>query len=70
MFFVSSSDDKTIKVWDTARLERDLKAFPSSAHIPRLQAPPAKMHLHPHTHPLYLQPSSAQNSVGTSRVTG
>ncbi|KAI1792388.1 hypothetical protein LXA43DRAFT_1132877 [Ganoderma leucocontextum] len=28
MFFVSSSDDKTVKVWDTARLERNVTSKP------------------------------------------
>ncbi|KII91699.1 hypothetical protein PLICRDRAFT_51832 [Plicaturopsis crispa FD-325 SS-3] len=28
MFFVSSSDDKTVKVWDTARLERNVTGKP------------------------------------------
>ncbi|KAJ3746567.1 hypothetical protein DFH05DRAFT_1607341 [Lentinula detonsa] len=28
MFFVSASDDKTVKVWDTARLERNVTAKP------------------------------------------
>lgn len=28
MFFVSASDDKTVKVWDTARLERNVTSKP------------------------------------------
>ncbi|KZT00186.1 ARM repeat-containing protein [Laetiporus sulphureus 93-53] len=28
MFFVSSSDDKTVKIWDTARLERNVTSKP------------------------------------------
>lgn len=28
LFFVSTSDDKTVKVWDTARLERNVTAKP------------------------------------------
>jgi phosphoinositide-3-kinase regulatory subunit 4 len=28
MFYVSSSDDKTVKVWDTARLERNVTSKP------------------------------------------
>jgi phosphoinositide-3-kinase regulatory subunit 4 len=28
LFFVSSSDDKTVKVWDTARLERNVTSKP------------------------------------------
>ncbi|RPD52474.1 ARM repeat-containing protein [Lentinus tigrinus ALCF2SS1-7] len=28
MFFISSSDDKTVKVWDTARLERNVTSKP------------------------------------------
>ena len=28
VFFVSSSDDKTVKVWDTARLERNVTSKP------------------------------------------
>jgi phosphoinositide-3-kinase, regulatory subunit 4 len=28
LFFVSASDDKTVKVWDTARLERNVTAKP------------------------------------------
>ncbi|KZP22195.1 hypothetical protein FIBSPDRAFT_1043677 [Athelia psychrophila] len=58
-FMFSSDDNKTVKVWPTARLERNLKAFPVIAHISRLQAPPAKTHLYPPPHPLYLQSLSA-----------
>lgn len=28
MFFVSASDDKTVKIWDTARLERNVTSKP------------------------------------------
>ena len=28
MFFISASDDKTVKVWDTARLERNVTSKP------------------------------------------
>jgi phosphoinositide-3-kinase regulatory subunit 4 len=32
MFFVSSSDDKTVKVWDTARLERNVTSKPRQTY--------------------------------------
>lgn len=32
MFFVSSSDDKTVKVWDTARLERNVTSKPRHSY--------------------------------------
>jgi phosphoinositide-3-kinase regulatory subunit 4 len=32
MFFVSGSDDKTVKVWDTARLERNVTSKPRHAY--------------------------------------
>lgn len=32
MFFVSASDDKTVKVWDTARLERNVTSKPRHSY--------------------------------------
>ncbi|KAJ8472505.1 hypothetical protein ONZ45_g16629 [Pleurotus djamor] len=32
LFFVSASDDKTVKVWDTARLERNVTSKPRHTH--------------------------------------
>lgn len=32
MFFVSASDDKTLKVWDTARLERNVTSKPRQTY--------------------------------------
>ena len=32
MFFVSASDDKTVKVWDTARLERNITSKPRHSY--------------------------------------
>ncbi|KAI0037081.1 ARM repeat-containing protein [Vararia minispora EC-137] len=32
MFFVSSSDDKTVKIWDTARLERNVTSKPRHSY--------------------------------------
>jgi len=32
MFFVSASDDKTVKVWDTARLERNVTSKPKHSY--------------------------------------
>lgn len=32
MFFISSSDDKTVKVWDTARLERNVTSKPRQTY--------------------------------------
>lgn len=33
LFFVSCSDDKTVKVWDTARLERNVTSKPRYTYI-------------------------------------
>ncbi|PCH37519.1 hypothetical protein WOLCODRAFT_140908 [Wolfiporia cocos MD-104 SS10] len=33
MFFVSASDDKTVKVWDTARLERNVTSKPRHTYV-------------------------------------
>ncbi|KAI0305183.1 ARM repeat-containing protein [Multifurca ochricompacta] len=35
LFFVSSSDDKTVKVWDTARLERNVTSKPRFSYTQR-----------------------------------
>lgn len=32
MFFLSASDDKTVKVWDTARLERNVTSKPRHSY--------------------------------------
>jgi phosphoinositide-3-kinase regulatory subunit 4 len=40
MFFVSCSDDKTVKIWDTARLERNVTSKPRhtySQHLARVK---------------------------------